>query len=206
MCAVIGFVGKGGRSASEKLQALFEQSRIRGLHAFGVATPATCRRFLDFESASKFLRGVASKPKPLRLIAHCRYSTSGDWREQENNQPLSIGGATLAFNGVIHMGTAAQWGKLYGFKAATDNDGEIFLRKVLNGEDWARWVREGPFSFAGLMLHRGNVIALRNNRRPLWYLKERRNCFIASTRDIFRRAGCGDSPIEVEPGKAMYVG
>jgi len=150
------------------------------------------------------LNAVASAYKQLRLIVHCRYSTSGDWKEEGNNQPIVIGDCALAFNGVIRMSTKDEWGKEFGFKPVTDNDGEIFVRKVLDGEDWNAWVAHGAFSFAGVMLHGGRLIALRNKQRPLWH-NEAYGCnFIASTADIFNRIGLGGAH-EVPAGQAVFL-
>jgi len=211
MCAVIGYSGTGGVATADALVALFRESRIRGLHAFGHAYYANGaivhERFHNFEHAEANLWAVASvfAGKHLRLIAHCRYSTSGDWRDPLNNQPLVIGDVALAFNGCIHMGTREEWGAHYGFTPVTDNDGEIFVRKVIDGQDWERWVGEGQFSFAGVMLHAHTLVALRNNTRPLWHLRwPERAHFIGSTADIFKRAKIG-APDFMVAGRALTL-
>jgi glutamine phosphoribosylpyrophosphate amidotransferase len=207
MCAVIGYCGLGGAVAAEALSRLFHQSKIRGLHAFGLAYDADgailCRKFNNLQMAQAELRGVALRfeDKQLKLIAHCRYSTSGDWREAANNQPIAIDDVALAFNGVIHMGTRQEWGRKYNFNPVTDNDGEVFVRKVLDQADWQGWVRDGEFSFAGVMLYDGALIALRNKHRPLY----RAGDYIASTADIFKRAGMGGAE-PVTPGEALMLG
>ena len=208
MCAVIGYCGPGGTKAAASLARLFHESKIRGLHAFGLAYYAdgaiVHERFGNLTHAQANLDAVVRvfHQQPLKLIAHCRYSTSGDWRNMINNQPLHIGSVALAFNGVIHMGTAKEWGAKYGFEPVTDNDGEIFVRKVLDSDDWEKWVREGEFSFAGVMLHDHALVALRNAHRPLYQLRERDATYIGSTSDIFRRAKMG-GPDPIEPGVAM---
>jgi glutamine phosphoribosylpyrophosphate amidotransferase len=208
MCAVIGFQGKGSKQTSERLLTLFNESKIRGLHAFGLAyyngPKLFCARFSELDMAQTHLRVVASQNISLKLIAHCRYSTSGDWKDETNNQPIYIDGVAMAFNGVIRMSTKKEWGKEFGFKPITDNDGEIFVRKVLAGEDWVTWVATGEFSFAGVMLHNKKLVALRNKQRPLWRVQDNGSNYFASTRDIFERAGFKDAK-PVPPGYALAV-
>jgi hypothetical protein len=80
MCAVIGYVGMGGERAAARLLALFDESKIRGLHAFGYAHvdergSLVCDRFLNRERARECLCALvfAYSGRPMKLIAHCRY-------------------------------------------------------------------------------------------------------------------------------------
>lgn len=213
MCAVIAFTGHASERVVKRLDALLMQSKIRGLHAFGVAHSAphnaiVCNKFLTLEEAREYLREhmLWSIPAHVRVIAHCRYSTSGDWHSAEANQPLVIDDLAMCFNGVIRMTTRDQWSKEFGFEPQTDNDGEIFMRKVLDGEDWETWVARGPFSFAGVMLYRGELLALRNRQRPLYHVRDGRSHYIGSTANIFHRAGFKVPPHPIQPGVTLRVG
>lgn len=187
------------------LQALFYESRVRGLHAFGFSVwngnDVSTRRFLDIK------RCVAEIPQgKTRLIGHCRYSTSGDYQDIANNQPLQIGHAAMAFNGVISMATKEENEREYGRQYETDNDGEIFLDKLTRNDGWEEFVARGKFSFAGLVLKDNKIIALRNKNRPLYRVDSDGATFFASTRDIFKRAGFCETPQEVPCGVAVAVG
>ena len=85
MCSVIGFFGRYNK---ELLTKVFFNSRIRGLHAFGYAyyneQDLQVKKFLDYDN---FVASI-NEDKPNKFIAHFRYSTSGDYNNQENNQPL----------------------------------------------------------------------------------------------------------------------
>jgi hypothetical protein len=111
----------------------------------------------------------------------------------------------MAFNGVIRMSTRDQWGREFGFKPTTDNDGEIFVRKVLDGADYEEWVAHGSFSFAGVMLYRGELLALRNAQRPLYQVRDASGHYIGSTVDIFKRAGF-KLPKPLQAGITYHVG
>lgn len=189
---------------------LFEQSRIRGLHSCGYSfldgKVINTRKFFDTDELKHSLMPFAKSHlgKPLKIIGHTRYSTSGDWEDHRNNQPLHVVGPdkheiSLVFNGCIHMGLRTEYEQAYGKKYTTDNDGEIFCRKVLDGEDWHGFVDDGSFSFAGAFLHKGQMHAIRNRNRPLWFGYSLRAIFIASTEDIFRRAEFDGEVEEVEP-------
>jgi glutamine phosphoribosylpyrophosphate amidotransferase len=202
MCGVIGLSTDAPRPRHvAALRRLFEESRVRGLHAFGFSTwdgtAVVTRRFLKLDECLEALPAA-----PTRMIGHCRYSTSGDHTKLENNQPIQAGEASLAFNGVISMATKPEYERQYGRQYRTDNDGEIFLDKFLRGDAWEAFVAGGRFSFAGLILHRGELVALRNARRPLYVCAEAGATFYASTSDIFRRAGFSAAPEAVPAGVA----
>lgn len=198
MCGVIGFYSKNPNSALDApaIKALFRQSKIRGLHAFGFtawqAGPGLQTwKGQTLEELERYLDDAFRRPV-VALVGHTRYSTSGDWKEPANNQPIHIHQGdqelSLAFNGVISMKTKAEFSRDYGKQYVTDNDGEIFARKVLDGEQWEAFVREGSFSFAGCFLWQGRLWALRNPNRPLWYWRNHDHILFASTKDIFKRA------------------
>lgn len=139
-------------------------------------------------------------------IAHARYSTSGDWHNAKNNQPLIIkvdgDSLSLAFNGVIHMGTKTEFEAEYDVKCDSENDGEVFLRKIEKGltgrhssrshmivETARTFIENITGSFAGVWLDGHDLYAGRNSRRPLWVAEEFGGRWYASTADIFKRAG-----------------
>lgn len=209
MCGVIGYFSKSPSDDHVALiERLFEASKIRGLHAFGATARAQDGKLMTFKTTAlreikQWLRGI---PRFDLLIGHTRYSTSGDWRQPENNQPIVVAGSSLVFNGVISQASKKEYEKIFSKTYETGNDGEIFLRKVIDGEDWAQFVREGKFSFAGAFLHNGEAVAIRNKNRPLWSCETADANFLASTQDIFKRAGFShQTPIEVKPGEVYQI-
>lgn len=210
MCSVVGYHNLGpGLTSQEHVEALCElfwQSKIRGLHAFGVTyrqyyrQELVTRKFHSIDELTEFLR--SAMPTVQSLIGHCRYSTSGDWQEHRNNQLIHVGKSAMVFNGVISMATREEYQKTYGREYETDNDGEIFLRKMMDGEDWLTWINEAKFSFAGMAFDGRSVWALRNKSRPLWATAEPGAVFIASTADIFKRAKLWGRSFELQPGMA----
>lgn len=136
----------------------------------------------------------------FRTIAHCRFSTSGDWKNLANGQPIIARDMALAFNGVIHMGTKEEFEHAFDVQCAADNDGEVFLQKLHQGMRSADFLRSIQGSFAGVWLRNGHLFANRNVRRPLWVWDDGSwlGTWFASTRDIFERAGFQD-PCECVP-------
>lgn len=200
MCGVIGY--HTYRPTKEHLfymQQLFLQSKIRGLHASGFAYPTInnsrvfqVERFFDVNDTLVALKGLQSTI-PNRMIGHTRYSTSGDFHVIENNQPLSLdlptGQAVLAFNGVISMATKEEMELMLGHSMQTDNDGELFLRKLHSGirpED----IIMSNCSFAGAWFHGDHVVLLRNKYRPLYTYttEDGLTVYWASTKDILKRS------------------
>lgn len=192
MCGVVGYQSDAPVLAhSDLVRSLCTEVSIRGLHAFGVATENRVYRYFSLAMLDKFL----ARAWPVGgLVAHTRYSTSGDWTDRRNNQPLVTGGMSLAFNGVIDMRTRAEYQQDWPWPFETENDGEIFSRWVLAGRDPVEFVRR-PCSFAGVYLLGGDVWALRNGFRPLWYYCDEDTTLVASTRDAFVRSGL--EPLEL---------
>lgn len=185
MCGVIGY--KPGPETDWKEQhdafaRLMRESKIRGMHAYGLATPTVLLRSHDVDEVIDAFDGAEP------TIAHCRYSTSGDWQKPENNQPIVVGGLRLAFNGVIDMGTREEMIARWDVPLDSDNDGEIFLRRILAGQSDRAFVSSIDGSFAGVWLRGSRLEYGRNERRPLWTCTHHGAFWLASTRDVFARA------------------
>lgn len=158
-------IGYIGNFSEMFLDKLIYESEIRGLHYLG-----------------KEIRSNAG-------IIHCRYCTSG-----EDNQPIEYLGTYLAFNGVIDMGTKEEMETKYQIKMHTDNDGEVFVKKTFTEEKrMVEFIKNSSVTFAGVILQFNQLIALRNNGRPLWKKEEDGTVLIASTNDIFKRCGIFDA-------------
>lgn len=197
MCGVIGYLPLEPRDQEQReaFARLLSESRARGTHYFGVARPGYVARSIDWrEIAEDF---DPSTPN----IAHARYSTSGEWRVPENNQPIVVDHMALALNGVLHMGTKAEYEEEYQIKCEVDNDAEIFLRLLQrDGEQEAPRVLEYlRGSFAACWLIGDQLWFGRNERRPLWTATQHGARWYASTHDILIRA-LFLVPVEVQPG------
>jgi glutamine phosphoribosylpyrophosphate amidotransferase len=189
MCSVLAF---SGEFKSEVVSRLLEWSRVRGLHAFGFSYVCggeiKTMKFLDFNQFKNSLLELA----PDKFIAHFRYSTSGDWKSLENNQPILSKEAHLVFNGVIDMGTKSEMEKKWNCQLQTENDGELAMIKWKSGE-LENMIKNKFRSFAGIILTEENeIIAIRNERRPLWVGDLDGSKYLASTSDILKRSGILD--------------
>lgn len=167
--------------------------------------------------ASEFLKSREwedmRRDRPMSLIAHTRYSTSGDWETNANNQPIAVGRLAIVHNGLVSMATREEYEPLYNVSCKTDNDSEIILEEIENAivvmegsgitdegsgvirsaiaEGLDRIHRVDPPIFAcGFLDGDGNVYAIRDHIRPLWFVFIKAWGFIgfASTRDIIQRA------------------
>ncbi len=215
MCGVLGYYSEKPSSRDFlDLGRLLWQSKIRGLHAFGIAWldwSSDSVQHFRFHRLEQVLETIAQLRKenrlnPACLILHTRYCQSGDWRILENNQPVVVGDFALAFNGVISMATKPEFESEFGVKCIADNDGEIFIRKVLAGEDPGAFVAGIRGSFAGAYLWGRKVWALRNARRPLYWYRREGSVFVTSTRDIFERAlSVGDLAMPFAENQAMEL-
>lgn len=209
MCGVIALVSqKFDEKSIEMTLSLINESKIRGLHAFGLAyqidnQPIEVRKCVQIPTIDEFRH---LKNRSVRLIYHNRYSTSGDWHNENNNQPIYIApDIAVAVNGVISMAPSQEWFEQFGVKCSSENDGEIFARILQQGRDPAEFVNSLTGSFAGVFLWTGGLWALRNERRPLWRCVVNNSTIIASTSDIITRA-LGDVPkYQISVGKLVLV-
>lgn len=191
MCGVVGYVPiEPTQETDAAFRRLVLESRVRGLHACGLAQPGRA-------AARAFTAGpvLAEFDRTAKAIAHTRYCTSGDWRTIDNNQPVVVGAFALAFNGVIHMGTKAEFEAAFHVACVSDNDGEVFVRRVLDGESAEAFLARLRGSFAGVWLDGTRLYAARNERRPLWHTYGYGGEWYASTRDVFERAGFQDATV-----------
>ena len=189
MCSVIGFRGKYDE---DLLNKIFLYSRIRGLHSFGYSfynPELTTKKFLSYES---FLSSIHND-RPNLFIAHFRYSTSGDYLNENNNQPLQSEDISIAFNGVISQGTKEEMEERYDIKLPADNDGYILLKKYNDTE-----FLNSDITYASVGLKNNKLFGLRNERRPLWFKEREDGVIISSTSDILTRSGIKE-PTELKP-------
>ena len=95
--------------------------------------------------------------------------------------------ATTTSSCATSSGTAGneeQWGEL-----RTDNDGEIFIKRVEANFDPEVFVDMIKGSFAGLWYQNNEMYFIRNRRRPAATARMGDAVYIASTKDILIRAG-----------------
>ena len=193
-----GVVCASGAYDVKRVKQLFYNSRIRGLHAYGYAfvkqKRLEVRRFLSYVDFVSSFEAEA----PRAFIAHLRYSTSGDWLTQSNNQPVERGGIAIAFNGVLDMRTKTEMEQAYQFQFASDNDAEIALNIVsqnnlepdCSSHPLVDFINEKQRTFAGAFLTQDDrLFVLRNGRRPLWFADDFGAKYVASTADIMNRSG-----------------
>lgn len=191
MCSIIGYKGK---FKSDVVNRLLDNSRIRGLHSFGYAFydngTLVNKKYLDYQL---FKKGLLSD-KPNLFIGHFRYSTSGDFNDPDNNQPLYCEDVALAFNGVISQKTKPEMEKEYNMSLKSDNDGYILLSKY-NDKDF---ISNPNISFAMVCLRDNKLLALRNPNRPLHQFENPEITVFASTKDILNRSGLNNT-VELKP-------
>lgn len=198
MCGIIGFsTKKPSYKNYNLLNKIVEQSKIRGLHSFGYSFYNNNLNIKKFHNLTEVNLPITNK-----IIYHNRYSTSGDYQNHDNNQPIYINDISLVFNGVIDMGTKEEMEKRYSISMQTDNDGEILIKKCGFDKNIIKdFVKNMKGSFAGLLMHKEKVIFIRNERRPAWMVKKHDAVYVASTRDILLRADEALEPYETIPNK-----
>lgn len=188
MCSVIGFRGQFDPSAIGRVLA---ESRVRGLHAFGYYAELDGNPYhLRTTDYGEFVRGLMEL-EPNKFIAHFRYSTSGDWRDPINNQPIRTEFGALAFNGVVHQGTKAEMEQEFGMTLPADNDGHVLAARLFDDE----FLKRPNITYAAVYMSGGNVYAIRNRLRPLWVTNTTDYSLAASTFDILDRAGLTAAPV-----------
>jgi glutamine phosphoribosylpyrophosphate amidotransferase len=199
MCAIVGFYSED-KSLKQiaLLTKIMEESSIRGLHSFGIAYNSKrgikIHKTFDLKINNFISHFWDNGGK--RLIFHCRYSTSGDFQDMKNNMPIRAYRTALVLNGVISMEEKHIFEKQFNVKCRTANDAEIILRH----KRYIDFLIDNPdASFAGLFLRKNKLIALRNNKRPLYYFTAYGAKYFVSTIDIAVRSGVSMDRIKSVP-------
>jgi glutamine phosphoribosylpyrophosphate amidotransferase len=197
MCSIIGFQGV---YETDLITRLCYNSRIRGLHSFGFSFyqngKLQVKKYLNYD---KFLTDL-NKHKPNKFIAHFRYSTSGDYKKIENNQPLIYEDQSIIFNGVISQKSKDEMQEEFQLKLTAENDGFVLVQKY----DDLEFIKNRNISFAMIALSDNKLIALRNNNRPLHCYQDKKKTVFASTKDILIRSGLLQST-ELTPLQKMII-
>lgn len=209
MCGILGykFLNHPQLDAMGFIERLFLESEIRGRHASGftiLADPGELETTKAPLPVSEFIlkdrlwKRCKTDP-PRAMVAHTRYSTSGDWDDNNNNQPLATNRFALVHNGLVSMGTPEEYGPLYGLPLTTANDSEVILKaiwkekgSIINAMSRVYEV-EPPIFACGLLDFDGNVSCWADNIRPLYIfmVPEWDLLGFASTKDIIMRAAKG---------------
>jgi glutamine phosphoribosylpyrophosphate amidotransferase len=206
MCGIIGFITREKTIGQiEFLYKLAVQSKIRGLHSFGLA-------FFDKEMITKKTRTLPGldffedflNSGSLSLIYHNRYSTSGDYQDMENNQPITIGDISVAVNGNISMKEKGEFEKEFGVRCITANDSEILLHKI-ESKEVLELLRYEGVTLAAVYLRRGCLYAVRNDKRPLYKFNYLNATYVCSTQDIAMRAGFKNGLFPIKPFEIFEV-
>jgi glutamine phosphoribosylpyrophosphate amidotransferase len=222
MCGILGawFSEKTPKNL-EFAGKLMQQLKIRGTHAYGIYLEygeggVLCTHSNNFV-AEEFLDAFC-RHEGNCFIYHNRYSTSGDWQVMSNNQPILVledekdeysnSFGAIAMNGVLSQKTKEEYEKEFGVKCTTENDAEVFLRKMQQGVDIVDFLKQVPeASFAGVFLQKGKVFGVRNNKRPLYFYEMEGAQFLVSTIDTIRRAGGDITKVRiVKPFEVIWLG
>lgn len=191
MCGVIGFCSdKVSFDDLKTLKRILIASQIRGKHASGFAwydgsKIQVSSYALPMEEALKqFSLKQCIYNHSIAFIAHTRYSTSSI----KFHQPILIDNTAIVHNGVISQSSPKNWRALYGYSCETENDSELLLRCILQGDNPKKQFPEA--SIAALILTPdGEIKPMRNAKRPLWRGQLGSGIVYASTWHILSEAG-----------------
>ena len=210
MCGIIGYKWDGANPTLTKafVEALLVRSQMRGCHATGIAWAEngklqSLKRPLQAQAFiyTKQWNDLMVNP-PRAAILHTRYSTSGDWQNNSNNQPLIDGDLAIVHNGLVSMATKGEFEQAYHVRCETENDSEIILRKIQIkrlGYDFQDAIADAmddidavapPIFSVGLLRADGHLLSFNDKVRPLFRFKvpDFGLSGFCSTEDIFQRA------------------
>ena len=166
------------------------------MHATGMTVlhKKKLKTFIETVPADKFsaLDSLEEYSGELKLIGHCRYSTS----DLEYNQPLYNEDVSIVHNGVLSQELPERWNELYEINTKTKNDSELLLHTV-DDNPLVLWADS---SIAAIELRRSGVIRYyRNGKRPLYKTELENGFILTSTADIMQRASAGKYTAKAVP-------
>ena len=204
MCAVLGLYLKN--PDMNQVERLILESSIRGLHATGLTYLKdgklhTVKHSVPAKSfLSAFDLGSCVDGDSLKMIVHCRYSTS----DLRYNQPIHKGDLSIVHNGVISQELPENWFDLYGYETETHNDTELLFESRRDGHSPFDWT---DASISAIELQQDGIMRFyRNGKRPLHFMTTDNGNIISSTKDIFNRSGVKGDRSVCDPGMVYYIG
>jgi len=208
MCGILGcYVSSYDYRTLELIELIMKELMIRGHHSTGLTffQPDTIKpcfatfKTTNYKSGIDEFSDLIQRHEPKRFIFHNRYSTSGDWHNMENNPPIvveSVG--AIAMNGVLSMKTKAEMESDFDVKLKSENDAEVFLRKMEQSVDVLDFLKsQERCSYAGIILTQNKMVGLRNNKRPMYLFKAGFMIGLTSTYDTLQRAGVPKANIQM---------
>ncbi len=192
MCGIIGAVLKTPSADDiELVKNVFRESKIRGMHATGLSYVKDDKLYTikSPKPADEFVAGLdfsefINEDGNLYMIGHCRYSTS----DLEYNQPMESDNLSIVHNGVVSQELPQNWNDLYGIDCQTKNDSELILLVAENDDEPLRHWADASISVCEL--HKDKRFRFyRNGQRPIHAVALNEGFIVASTKDIFKRAG-----------------
>tara|TARA_R110001632_G_scaffold41717_1_gene105206 strand:- start:1360 stop:2031 length:672 start_codon:yes stop_codon:yes gene_type:complete len=187
MCGIVAAFNPNGVDMI-LFRKMMLQAMVRGQHATGISYIEE-GKIVTIKKPVKANLFQMPNINTVAIVGHCRYSTS----DLEYNQPISGEGYSIAHNGVVSQLPSDDWEEAYGFKATGKNDTELLIRAFEHDLHPMEAFPNASIAAALLVLEvNGPELGFfRNGQRPLWfdYDEETEACWVASTKDIFDRAG-----------------
>lgn len=174
MCGLFGFIGE--KADAQMLKEVARKAGTRGPHSFGFACVNDGRP--AYYKKPEFIGDnldIFDDLRPSILIGNARLATSGDWRVNENNQPLIDGEVAVTHNGNVY--NAVHLKEMYDLDLKTDCDSEVLLKlisnvaagsfedRIMNAVD----LRDKRSPIALMVMYRGSIYVYRDNQ-PLYSL------------------------------------
>lgn len=109
MCGVYGYIGLS--ADFDIIKNIATLAETRGPHAFGFSYFKGGKLF-TYKNTGKLSKDINQLKRvegSQCIIGHARLSTSGDFREERNNQPITDGGETA----IVHNGNFYSYKALY---------------------------------------------------------------------------------------------
>lgn len=208
MCGIMAYLsGRPQKEHVDIVRRIAGELATRGTHCFGVSfiisgKIVTVKRRTMLPS-SVFEEAVMSGG----FVFHNRYSTSGDFSDMKNNQPIDIGCVSIAVNGVTSMLEKKEYEQKFGVSCSSDNDAEIIARLIESGvtiEELLVRRDIGSCAIAAIFQDK-RIIVGRNEFRPLRIARHYGAVFVSSTTaSLFNglRENCGN-PVPI--GKELEL-
>ena len=208
MCGIMAYSSYNpNKSHAECARRIALELETRGTHSFGLSfvsdgkiETVKSRRMLPL---SAFEEAVASGG----FIFHNRYSTSGDFSDMMNNQPIDVGSVSIAVNGVTSMLRKAEYEAKFGVKCASENDAEILARMIEQGKSVKDIICDGSVGSCAIaaLFRDGKIVIGRNKYRPLRIATYNGAVFAASTSAALFSGLCGNSGEPVKIGEEVNL-
>lgn len=179
MCGVFGAVGSS--IDTKLLMSAAGEASKRGPHAFGFSwlSGNEIQTYKGTGPLSDSLDTLARTNGARWIVGSSRMATFGSWRENKNNQPLTVPGVSIVHNGNVYNASEILFS--LGWTPKTESDTEAILALAVSGTEIRQvWNRIIPQVASVIVIAKYQNVSVFRHMHPVFGLTVDKTSYFGS--------------------------